>query len=120
MNELVFYGVAGGIVVDLLYLLELRNVPEEQRPPIGDWLYWLPYVVWPILGGFLAHLFLTECCPAPVAFQIGLSAPLILRAMASTIPPLGLPQDESSKTAGKSNKTSDKSSETANEPGADI
>lgn len=91
MNMLVFYEGVGGFIVNVLNLLELPNVPKERWPDLKSPFYWMAFIVWPILGGFLVHLYLASGCVFNplLSFHIGLSAPLIIRAMASTIPPPG-------------------------------
>ncbi|MHC4624430.1 MAG: hypothetical protein ACYS4W_11075 [Planctomycetota bacterium] len=88
MNVLIIYGVVGGLVLRILELLELPNVPEEDRPNFRDWIYWLPFVFWPIIGGFLVHLYLADGCDLTprLAFHIGLASPLVIRLMASATP----------------------------------
>jgi len=78
----------GGVTLDLLNLAELQHVPKERRPNFKDVFYWLPYVIWPFLGAFLGYFYDDASAPLGkiVAFQIGLSAPLILRALASAVP----------------------------------
>ena len=76
--------------------MELQNVEKGQRPDFRDPLYWLPYVVGPILGAVLAYAYETETnLHAILAINIGVSAPLIIRgfANANLIPkkPIDLP-----------------------------
>ncbi len=88
ISQAVILAFLGGIALDALNICELQNVPKERRPNFKDVLYWLPYIFWPILGGFLGYLFDDDRAPLSkiVAFQIGLSAPLILRALANAVP----------------------------------
>ena len=78
----------GGLVINVLNLLELQNVPKDRRPDFHDWLYWLPFFAWPLLGGIVGYLYNDSASPLGkiVAFHIGISSPLILRAMANVIP----------------------------------
>ncbi len=84
----------GGLVVNILSLLELQHVPKDRRPDFHDFLYWLPFVTWPLLGGFVGYLYNDSSSPLGklVAFHIGLSSPLILRTMVSAIPAQAPPQ----------------------------
>jgi hypothetical protein len=84
----VILAMIGGLTINLLNLLELQNVPKERRPDFKDLLYWLPYLVWPILGGIVAFIYNDVTSPLGklVAFHLGLSTPLILRTMANIIP----------------------------------
>lgn len=92
MSELftppVVLAAVGGLVVNLLSLLELQNVPKDRRPNFKDWLYWLPFIAWPLLGGLVGYLYNDAATPLGkfVAFHLGLSSPLILKAAAKTIP----------------------------------
>lgn len=88
MSPQVMLAVIGGFTVNVLNLLELRNVPRERRPDFHDILYWLPFLIWPILGGVVAYLYNDSSAPLTkiVAFHIGMSAPLILRSMANVVP----------------------------------
>jgi hypothetical protein len=78
----------GGLAVNLLNLMELQNVPKDRRPDFKDPLYWLPYVIWPLMGGLLAYIYEASNNPLKpiIAFQVGASAPLIIRAMARAVP----------------------------------
>jgi len=78
----------GGLSVNLLNLMELQNVPRDRRPDFKDFLYWLPYIIWPLMGALLAFIYeasSTKLSPI-IAFQVGASAPLIIKAMAKAIP----------------------------------
>lgn len=77
----------GGLSICLLNLAELRHVPKESRPDL-DLVYWLAFLIWPVLAGFVAYVHNDPVHPLGklLAFQIGLSCPLILRSMSSVIP----------------------------------
>lgn len=85
----VLFAFFGAIGMQLLGLMELKNVPKTQRPDFKDIFYWLPFIVGPILGGGLvmAYIYPAETLKPLVAINIGISAPLILKSMA-TINPL--------------------------------
>lgn len=78
----------GGFVVCVLNLLELQHVPKDRRPDLKDFFYWLPFLIWPILGGFVGYLYNDSASPLGklVAFHIGISSPLILRTMVNILP----------------------------------
>lgn len=65
-----------------------------ERPDFHDWLYWLPYILYPLGGGFLVFVYeLSGVKFNPVlAINVGVSAPAILRSFASS-PPLNRPTD---------------------------
>jgi len=78
----------GGAIVNVLQLLELKNIPKPERPDFKDVFYWLPFVIWPIIGAVLAYAHEesgTKLSPL-LAMNIGLSAPLIIRSMADANP----------------------------------
>ncbi|MBC6426622.1 MAG: hypothetical protein GDA51_09195 [Ekhidna sp.] len=85
--ELIFIGAGGGLPLQLLSLLELPNI-EKDRPDFKDWVYYIPYVVNPILGAFIVFVYLKTKTEfnLVLALHIGTSAPVILRTMASSIP----------------------------------
>jgi len=88
MNEYVILGGIGGVIFDFFQLLELRNKPKEERPDVRDWLYWLPYIVWPILSGLLVYVYDSPDLRLNklISLQLGVSAPLIFRQMLKSNP----------------------------------
>lgn len=88
MNEYILIAGVGGVVYNVVPLLEVWKAPKESRPDLGEWLYWLQYIAWPILAAFLMYLYespelnITKL----LAFHIGLSAPLTIRAMLQVSP----------------------------------
>ncbi len=88
INQAVVLAFCGGLALDFLYLLELPSIPADRRPNLRSPIYWLPYVFWPILGGLLGFIYDDPKAPLSrvVAFQIGLSAPLIIRSLANVVP----------------------------------
>lgn len=89
MDTVVLYGAVGGLMVNVLNLLEVARLGKLERPDFKDWLYWLPYFVWPCAGGFLVHMYIeSKMTVMPlIAFNLGLSAPLTLKAMAQAFTP---------------------------------
>jgi len=99
----VWFAAGGGLAANFLTLLDLRNTPQAQLPDFKSIFYWLPFVLMPLLGAGLAYAYVmsgVELKPI-VAVNIGITAPLILRAMANTAPttplkppdPPGIPVD---------------------------
>jgi hypothetical protein len=84
----VLFAAGGALVVELLKLAETRSIPRSERPDLTELLYWLPFIIFPILGGFLAYMHLmSDVILKPfLAVNIGASAPLMVRTMASAIP----------------------------------
>lgn len=88
LSQAVWFAVFGAFAIKLLELSELHKVPKVERPDLKDWLYWLPFFVLPLLGGGLAHMYVSSnTVLSPIlAVNVGVSAPLILRAMAQANP----------------------------------
>lgn len=88
LNSAVWFAVAGAFAIKLLELSELHKVPKVERPDLKDWLYWVPFFILPILGGGLAHVYVSSntVLNPILAVNVGVSAPLILRAMAQANP----------------------------------
>ncbi len=87
-----WFAVFGGFAINLLRLVELAHTPRSERPQtFSDPLYVLQFVVLPFLGGGLAYTYhVSGTILSPIlALNIGVSAPLILKSLASAIPPIG-------------------------------
>jgi hypothetical protein len=85
----IIIGFFGGLAIDALNLMELRNIDPSKRPNFKDFFFWLPYIAWPLLGAFLTFLYEasdTHLKPM-IAFQVGVTAPLTIKAMAGAVPP---------------------------------
>ena len=84
----VLFAAGGALAVELLKLAEVRNIPKHERPDLKEVLYWIPYVILPLLGACLAYVYIvSEIVLKPIlAVNIGISAPLIIRTMASSVP----------------------------------
>lgn len=89
----VLFAIFGALAIKLLELAELPKIPVAQRPDFKDWVYWVPFIVMPILGGGLAYMYvMSGIALKPIlAVNVGVSAPLILRAMAEVNPMQGGP-----------------------------
>ncbi len=88
LNQAVWFAVFGAFAIKLLELSELHKIPKIERPDLKDWLYWVPFMILPILGGGLAHMYISSntILNPIIAVNVGVSAPLILRAMAQANP----------------------------------
>ncbi len=87
-----WFAVFGGFAINILRLAELAQTPHPERPrTFSDPFYVLQFVVLPFLGGGLAYTYQASgTILSPIlALNIGVSAPLILKNLASAIPPLG-------------------------------
>lgn len=83
------YGFLGAFLLNIVRLAELANTPKIQRhPTFSDWLWVVQFVGLPIVGGALAWAYQADGASLkPVlAMNIGLSAPLILKAMGAVVP----------------------------------
>ncbi len=78
----------GGLVISVLNLIELQHIPKDRRPDLSDALYWVAFFAWPLLGGLVGYLYTDPAAPLGrfVSFQLGMSAPLILKTAANAIP----------------------------------
>ncbi|OGL42890.1 MAG: hypothetical protein A2042_01965 [Candidatus Schekmanbacteria bacterium GWA2_38_11] len=88
MNEYILIAACGGFAYNVVPLLELWKTPKESRPDFGELLYWLPYIAWPFLAGFLLYLYESPELKLSklLAFHIGVSAPLVIRTMIQVLP----------------------------------
>jgi len=88
MNTPIVLACVGGFSVNILQLMEYSKLPKPDRPDFKDLLFWLPYLVWPILGGVLAFAYIESGINLSplLALNVGLSAPLIFRAMLEANP----------------------------------
>jgi len=85
---LILIAAGGGLALQLLNLLEIPQLKNKDRPDFKDWVYYLPYIINPLIGAFITFVYLkanTTLNPV-LALHIGASAPVILRTMASTLP----------------------------------
>lgn len=81
------FGIAcgGGFLVELVKWWQLResaNFPAYSKSPV----YWFLTVAMILAGGFLAVLYGTDSKQAILVLNIGISAPAIIRALASNVP----------------------------------
>ncbi|MBO6704431.1 MAG: hypothetical protein JJ921_18970 [Pseudomonadales bacterium] len=88
LTPAVIYALCGGLAIKMLELAELHKIPKLERPDLRDWAYWVPFFVLPLLGAGLAHAYESssvELTPL-LAVNVGVSAPLVFRAMAQVNP----------------------------------
>jgi len=87
-----WFAVFGGLAVNVLRLAELAHMPPAERPrTFTDPFYVLQFVALPFVGGGLAYTYQASgTILSPIlALNVGVSAPLILKNLASALPPLG-------------------------------
>lgn len=90
--EPVSFAAFGSVALKILDLLEWNRLPPERRPDLKDPVYWFGYIGSAFLAGILAYAYVRKGQPVKplLAIHIGLTTPLILRAMANLVPPLPL------------------------------
>lgn len=88
LSSSVWFAMAGSLAIKLLELAELHKLPTVERPDLKDWVYWVPFLILPLLGGGLAYVYISsDTSLSPIlSVNIGVSAPLMLRAMAQVNP----------------------------------
>lgn len=78
----------GALCVKLLELVEIHRIPVHQRPNLKELIYWVPFLILPMVGGFLAYVYIesgTILSPL-LALNVGVTAPLVFRSLAERIP----------------------------------
>ena|SRR5712691_10110025 len=88
MSAAIVLAAFGGFAINILHLMEYAKRPKIERPDFKDILFYVPYLAWPVLGGVLAYAYVESGVQlSPIlALNVGLSAPLILRAMVEANP----------------------------------
>jgi hypothetical protein len=88
ISPTMFLSALGGLTASFMNLLEIGKLPKDRRPDLKDWLYWLNFAAGPALGLLVGFLYSDGPTPLGriVSFQLGLSAPLIVRSAATVIP----------------------------------
>lgn len=87
-NLIVFgLGLFGGFAAEVYRWYQIResnSLPEYARSP----LYWIVSALMILIGGGLAWLWQIDPAQPFLAVQVGVSAPLIIKAVMSVIPPV--------------------------------
>jgi hypothetical protein len=86
INWTVFlFGVIGGALAEALKWWQLR---EAQPAPayLKSTFYWVITLIMALVGGVLAVAYNVEASKPLLAINIGVSAPLILKGLASVVP----------------------------------
>ncbi|MCC8985530.1 MAG: hypothetical protein LM513_02965 [Nitrospira sp.] len=86
-SGLVIFGVgcAGGVLAELLHWWGLRRSPHLPHY-LKSTFYWLITIAMIASGGFIAWLYFGNRAEAIIVVHVGLSAPLILQKLATTVP----------------------------------
>lgn len=84
----VLFAFFGAFSMQMLSLMEIKNIPKTARPDFSDFFYWLPFIIAPVVGAglALAYIYPADVLKPLVAINVGVSAPLILRSMANVNP----------------------------------
>jgi hypothetical protein len=83
-TQVFFTGFAGGVVLEFMHWYGLRydpDFPAYARSP----KYWVISLLMALTGGGLAVLYFGDQAEGIVALHVGLSAPLILQKLTTTI-----------------------------------
>jgi hypothetical protein len=83
-----------GLIAQILNLLEAIQQDPARRPNFKDWVYWIPYVIAPLLGGFAGYFSFGDnekTFTIALGVQVGIAAPLLLKGLASAAPKLNRP-----------------------------
>jgi hypothetical protein len=88
VTEPVFIATLGGIAVQVLYVIDGVNAPKDRRPDFWSLSYYIGILGNIALSAILGYGYFDESqrLNKIVYFHIGLSAPLILRTLATTVP----------------------------------
>jgi len=86
--EAIILSMLGGSIGQLLNLAEIYKIEKSKRPDFKDFTYWLPYIIYPIISGVIAYAYFDDKPDVNkmLAIQIGASAPLIFKSLATAIP----------------------------------
>lgn len=83
------YGFLGAFLLGILRLGEMASIPKIQRPAtFSDWVWVVQFLGLPLVGGAVAWLYCVDgtALKPLLTVHIGVSAPLILKAMAAVVP----------------------------------
>ena len=84
MLEVFLAGFGGGMVIEVVHWYAIRK--DGNWPTYANSVgYWLLSFVMAVLGGGLAILYFGGRAEGLVAFHVGISAPLILQKLTTTI-----------------------------------
>lgn len=84
----VFNCVLGGAALQILNVIDGLNAAPDRRPDFKSFSYYFVITCNLILSGILGYVYFDDKQELNkiVYFHVGLSAPLILRSLATTIP----------------------------------
>lgn len=88
MDTSIMLAAAGGLIINVLKLFEMIKIPKRERYDLKDWIYWVQFLFWPLVGALLAYVYENtsgDLTPM-LALNVGVSSPLIIGAMARANP----------------------------------
>ena len=83
--EIFGLGCIGGVLAELLHWWGLRRSPQLPQY-LKSAFYWAITLAMIVAGGFIAWLYFGNRADPVLVVHVGLSAPLILQKLATTIP----------------------------------
>lgn len=88
MTTIYICAVFGGLAINIVNLIELQNVPKERWPDFKSWIYWLPFIAWPLLAIGLVYAYINSGITLKpiLALNVGASAPFIIKSFAQAVP----------------------------------
>jgi len=81
-------GAFGALALNFIELVSLRNGPKKNRYILNDWIYWVNFFCMPIISAILVAIYVksgNKINPI-LGLNIGITAPLIIRSMATKRP----------------------------------
>lgn len=91
MRETVLWGLAGGVLGNLLRLVRVANMPEQERPALfSDPWYYIQFAILAGLGSFFAALYESSGThlTAVLAVNVGAAAPVLAQQFLSGAAPV--------------------------------
>ncbi len=77
----------GAMVIQLLNLMEAATLEPAKRPNFKDFVYWLPYIIHPILAAIIGWAYFDHVSYNNLsALQIGACVPLFIKQIINVLP----------------------------------
>lgn len=88
MYDCVGWAIFGGLAINVMRVIKLRQLPKESRICLKDWLYWFQFFIVPIIGGGICWAYIdSQAVLKPImSVQLGASTPLLLKMFAGQGP----------------------------------
>ena len=85
VSQVFFVGVLGGVLLELVHWWNLRRRNPGFPQYAKSALYWVVTVLMALAGGILAVLYFGGQSEAIIVLHVGLSAPLMVQKLATTM-----------------------------------